>query len=67
MPYQIPGHGLVESENNRDAAVPQYWYSYDDLENPWSGHGHPARPGVLPPDRIVFAAWRRLSRNPWRF
>jgi len=69
MPYQIPGHGLVESEYEfRDAAVPQYWYSYDDLEKPMvRAMGTLRGPGVLPPDRIVFAAWRRLSRNPWRF
>ena len=69
IPYQVPGHGLVDSEYEfRDASVPQYWYSYDDLKNPRvRAMGTLRGPGVIPPDRIVFAAWRRLSRNPWRF
>ncbi|MDR2733547.1 MAG: hypothetical protein LBC99_02750 [Spirochaetota bacterium] len=69
VPFKVPGHGLIESEYEISGnAVPQCWYSYDDYDMPnVRTIGVTRAQDAFPPDRIIFAAWRRLHGAPWNF
>jgi len=69
IPFKVSDRDLIESEYGfAKEAVPQYWYSFDNYGNPSVRTiGTLRGEGVLTPDRIIFAAWRRLDRSGWPF
>jgi len=69
VPFKVPGYGLIESEYEfSGSAVPQYWYSFDNYDMPnVRTIGILRSPDAFPPDRIIFAAWRRLHEADWGF
>jgi hypothetical protein len=68
--FQVPGHGLINSEYaffGED--VPLSWYSFDNYDRPKVRSIGVVRGGdYLSPDRLIFAAWRRISgTGTWNF
>jgi hypothetical protein len=69
VPFRVPGFGLIDSEYEFSGEdVPLSWYSFDNYTRPnVRTVGALRGEGLLPPDRLIFAAWRRFSTNDWNF
>lgn len=67
--YSIPGYGRVDDERMfKGGKLPQYWYSFDNYRSPRiRAIGTLTGSGLEPPDRVVFATWKRLDRMAWKF
>lgn len=67
--YSIPGYGRVDDERAfKGNNMPQYWYSFDNYDRPGvRAIGTLTGRDLDPPDRVLFAAWKRLDRMPWDF
>ena len=67
--YRVPGFGLVANEREFSGGeVPLSWYSFDDYTRPnVRTVGVLRGEGLIPPDRLVFAAYRRIFAGDWNF
>jgi len=68
-PYFLPGIGTVDDEKEFVGAnIPAYWYSFDNLKRPRvRSMGTTKGKQVTTPDRLVFASWKKLDSNPWKY
>lgn len=68
-PFTIPGIGPLKKERMfQGENVPDIWYAFDNLSKPTVRSQGSLKLGeVTPPDRVIFANWRRLYDRPWDY
>jgi len=69
IPYMVPGKDNISDEaqfKNRD--VPTFWYSFDQLKKPKiRSIGTLEGLGLVKPDKLLFANWKRLDVDIWKY
>lgn len=69
FPFTVSGYGIIKNERElRNGTMAKFFYCYDNAKKPkiqtvWSLFS----PGLMSPDRIIFANWRKLSENAWKY
>jgi hypothetical protein len=68
-PFQIPGTGAVTTEHEfLGGSVPDYWQSFDDLNNPTVISQGTLRGGdATVPDRVIFVSWPDFYATAWDY
>jgi hypothetical protein len=68
-PFQIPGTGAVTTEHEyTGASIPDYWQSFDDLNNPTViSQGTLRGYDATAPDRVIFASWPEFYNTQWDY
>jgi hypothetical protein len=68
-PFQVPGTGAVTTEREYvGSAIPDYWQSFDDLNNPTVVSQGTLRGGdATIPDRVIFASWPDFYSTTWDY
>jgi hypothetical protein len=68
-PFQVPGTGAVTTEREyAGSAIPDYWQSFDNLNNPTVVSQGTLRGGdATVPDRAIFASWPDFYSTTWDY
>lgn len=65
-PFRVGTQNVTSETQLEGGSLPDHWIAFDNLENPGVvARGTLSGPDLTAPDRVLFANWGKLGRNPW--